>query len=113
MATESILAQLETLVSEGPATLLFQAEEALAIDAAVGSAADAVNESKFKNCLVAFQAYAIEQFVLAVTKLYEKPSARYELMSVPAVLRGMMKGTSTDPLIPRRLVHALGECFGS
>jgi hypothetical protein len=77
--------ELKSMVSTGPASDIFKAEQALNLSAAVGESADAVNASTFSQLFSTVQAYATEQFVLAVNRLLE-PQKRYSLLSLPGVL---------------------------
>ncbi|HEX7082458.1 MAG TPA: hypothetical protein VF329_15725 [Gammaproteobacteria bacterium] len=77
---------LATMLQEGPVADLLRAEEALQVATTIGSHADAVNASNFRAILISLQSYSVEQFVLAVTRLYDRPHPHYSLRSLPAVL---------------------------
>lgn len=94
---DSIAEQLDKMLEEGPAKDIFRAEEALGITNAIGAQADAINASDFRPALVAMQAYSIEQFILAINRLFDRPQ-RYRLRSLPAVAEFALEHVGQLPL---------------
>jgi hypothetical protein len=107
---------LNTILTEGVSTDIFKADQALAIVSAIGEHADAVNESTFSNTFVTLQAYGIEQFVLAVTRLYDRIGG-YELRNVPAALRFVEANapslTIEQPINLKREMQRIGAWTGA
>lgn len=80
-------AQLSQLTTYGPQTDLFLAEQARGIIEVLTADPAGATRSPFNAALSAQHAFAIETFVLAITRLYDHPRKRYQLRSLPAVLR--------------------------
>lgn len=78
--------ELADLLRGGPQTDIFKAEEALRLSEAIGENAEGVNKSSYSPVLGKLQAYAVEVFVLSITRLFDVPKARYPLRSLPGVL---------------------------
>lgn len=82
----TIAEELDKMLADGPGRDIFRAEEALGITDTIGRNADAVNASDFKLILVALQSYAIETFILAINKLFDRRRQNYQLLSLPAIV---------------------------
>jgi hypothetical protein len=91
------LLDLERMMEQGPATDIFRAEQALAITNTIGSHVDAVNASTFAPILVALQTYSIEQFVLALNRVFERPNRKYPLQSLPAIVQFVLDNAEHLP----------------
>lgn len=90
--------ELDEMVTQGPATDIFRAEEALSLFNVISDNAKEVNQSTFAPSFIALQSYAIEQFVLAMTRLFERPSARFQLRSLPAIVDYLLKHAGALPI---------------
>lgn len=101
------------MLKDGPVADVFRAHEARLIYEAIGSHAAAVNASKFGRPFTAFQAYAVEQFVLAVARLFDPPKKLYQLRSVPAVLKFVEDHASELPLSQRSWLQSSAERIGA
>jgi hypothetical protein len=95
----TVRTELDDMLTRGPVADISRADEARSIVQAIGDNADAVNASTFSPALVAMQAYAIEQFVLAITRLFEKPSRRFQLRSLPAIVTYAIAREQELPLL--------------
>jgi hypothetical protein len=89
--------ELKSMVTTGPASDIYKAEQALKLSAVVGESADAVNVSTFSHLFSTVQGYATEQFVLAINRLLE-PQKRYALLSLPGVLAFLGEHAADLPL---------------
>ena len=78
--------ELVRLVSDGISTDIYLAHEAHGIFRTIGERAPSATASTYQPMLVALQAYASAEFVLAVTRLLERERGKYELHSVHGVL---------------------------
>ena len=78
--------ELKRLVSDGISVDIYLALEAHGIFKTIGEHVAAADASTFQRMLVALQAYASAAFVLALTRLLERQTSRYELHSVHGVL---------------------------
>jgi hypothetical protein len=89
---------LARMLEHGPASDIFRAEQALGITSTIGDYVEAVNESTFAPILVAMQTYAIEQFVLALNKILERPNRQYQLQSLPAIVQFVIDNAEHLPV---------------
>ena len=78
--------ELNRLVSDGISADIYLALEAHGIFRAIGERVPLADASTYQSMLVALQAYASAEFVLAVTRLLERQGKTYELHSVHGVL---------------------------
>ncbi len=78
--------QLEDIISKGIIIDIFQAEEALSLARFIGKNADIINKNNFGNFFGSIQFILSQQFILAVTRLYEPPNPRYPIKSIPSAL---------------------------
>ena len=74
------------IIQEGLVKDIFKAEQALSLLKTIGEFSKKINTNNFGEVFGTLQNFCIEQFVLCVTKIYEKPHARYPLMNIPSVL---------------------------
>jgi hypothetical protein len=88
---------------------IFRADEARALVETIGTYATAVDASTFGPTFVALQTYAIDEFVLAVTRLFEKPKKNYPLRSLPAIVEHVLANAES---LPVREPFFLGEALG-
>jgi hypothetical protein len=84
-ASTDPIQELTWLVTDGISTDIYLAFEAHGIFRTIGERASLADSSTYRPMLVAFQAYASAEFVLAVTRLLERQRT-YELHSVHGVL---------------------------
>src|ERR1700679_3828200 len=78
--------EFKRVISEGISTDIYMAHEAHVIFRAIGERPPPATASTYQPMLVALQAYASAEFVLAVTRLLERQRGTYELHSVHGVL---------------------------
>ena len=78
--------ELNRLVTDGIYTDIYLALEAHHIFRSIGERVPSANASTYQSMLVALQAYASAEFVLAATRLLERQRRAYELHSVHGVL---------------------------
>jgi len=83
---QSVKKQLKDLIQEGPVSDIFRAEQALSMFEAIREVSEKINKSAHKWVFGTIQSMCVDQFVLSICKLYEKPG-RYSLRSVPGVLK--------------------------
>ncbi len=89
--------ELNRLVSDGISTDIYLAHEAHGIFRAIGERVPSANASTYQHMLVALQAYASGEFVLALTRLLERQGA-YELHSVHGVLMFLRDNAQDIPV---------------
>jgi len=83
--------ELEDIISNGIVLDIFEAEQALALESLIGINAAAINEQKFGSLFGSLQVILAKCFILAVTRLYEKPNPRYRIRSIPEALKVLEK----------------------
>lgn len=83
--------ELEDIISNGIVLDIFEAEQALALESLIGINAAAINEQKFGSLFGSLQVILAKCFILAVTRLYEKPNPRYQIRSIPEALKILEK----------------------
>lgn len=86
MPSTNPVQEFKRLVSDGISTDIYLAHEAHGIFRTIGERAPSATASTYQPMLVALQAYASAEFVLAVTRLLERQRGTYELHSVHGVL---------------------------
>lgn len=91
--------ELSTLVADGVSADIYLAMEAHGIFRTIGERVAEADASTFQPMLVALQAYASGEFVLAVTRLLERQGQNYELHSVHGVLMHLRNNADRIPLI--------------
>lgn len=79
--------ELEDIISNGIVLDIFEVEQALALESLIGINAAAINEQKFGSLFGSLQVILAKCFILAVTRLYEKPNPRYPIRSIPEGLK--------------------------
>lgn len=105
--------ELREMIERGPLNDIFRADESRAIVEIVGANATAINASTFAPTFVALQSYAIEQFVMAITRMFDQPSKKYQLRSLPAIIAYVAKHGAALPIrLPTTVATAL-ERLGS
>jgi hypothetical protein len=95
--TRPAVIELNRLVIEGISTDIYLALEAHGIFRTIGERIPAANASTYQPMLVALQAYASAEFVLAVTRLLERQRS-YELHSVHGVLTFLRDNAQDIPV---------------
>ena len=86
--------ELDRLVKEGPVGEIFRAEQALSILDTTGELANEINKNNYGEVFSTFQAFCIDQIILSINKLYEKPG-RYQLKSIPAILNYFLENSQS------------------
>jgi len=86
------------MLTKGPQQDIFRADEAHAIVQRIGEHAEAVTASMYVPTFVALQQYSIEQFVLAITRLFDAPKKNYPLRSLPAIVQSVIEHADTLPI---------------
>ena len=86
--------ELDRLVKEGPVGEIFRAEQALSILDTTGKLANEINKNNYGEVFSTFQAFCIDQIILSINKLYEKPG-RYQLKSIPAILKYFLENAQS------------------
>jgi hypothetical protein len=90
--------ELRATVHEGPFADIFLALQARHVFQVIGEHAQRVETSTFQPAFSTYQSYASDSFILAVTRLLERPSGRYRLQSMPAVLEFLRKHAGQIPV---------------
>lgn len=85
--SDDAYAQLDKMTGSGPVQFIFEAEQATSLVDATGQDLEFFEKNNFGELFGTIQGAAITQFVLAITKLYERPSQRYPNLSLPSVLK--------------------------
>jgi hypothetical protein len=100
--------ELHEMLEAGPASDVFRADESRALFQVIAEHGKAVDASTFAPTFVALQAYSVEQFILAITRLYDKPKKKYSLRSLPAIIEHVMAQADALPSHePTMLANAL------
>jgi len=74
------------MIKSGPAGLIFEAEQSLSLIEVCGKNHEFLAHNHFGELFGTIQWMAINQFILSLTKLYEKPNERYPNLSLPSIL---------------------------
>jgi hypothetical protein len=83
--------ELEDIISNGIVLDIFEAEQTLALENLIGINAVVINEYKFGSLFGSLQVILAKCFILAVTRLYERPNPRYRIRSIPEALKVLEK----------------------
>ena len=83
--------QLKEMIEQGPVSSLFRAEQAEAYLDASGKFAKQIDSHRFGEFFIVYQAFAIDMFVVSITKMYEPQKNQYQLNSLPAILEFIKK----------------------
>lgn len=97
-AAETKRAELEAMLAAGPMHDIFRADESRALVETIGTHSAAVNASTFTASFVALQTYAIDEFVLAITRLFDKAKKNYPLRSLPAIVDHVIANADALPV---------------
>jgi hypothetical protein len=104
--------EIDKLMMTGPVVDIFNAEEARGIIVAIDQGKHEIARTTYASVLQTFQGYAIEQFILAVNRLFER-GGRYRLRSLPALIDAFESHsnvlTLAEPHLLRRALQALGS----
>jgi len=100
--------ELEDIISNGIVLDIFEAEQALSLESLIGINAAAINEQKFGSLFGGLQVILGKCFILAVTRLYEKPNPKYRIRSILEALKLLEKyakefDIKRKPLVMRKL----------
>lgn len=95
---------LKRMVSSGVVEFIFEAEQSISLIKACGSSHDFLRKHIFGELFGTIQALAITQFVLSVTKIYEKPHKHYQNLSLPSVLEYVQQNADQLNLLDPQLV---------
>ena len=110
--TDNPLKRLKEMVSSGPVEFIFEAEQSLSLIEACGSNLVFLQTHNFGELFGTIQGLAINQFVLSVTKLFEKPSTRYPNVSIRSILEFIEKNADRlelqNPKLAREGLKVLG-----
>lgn len=94
--------RLDDIISNGLHVDIFEAEQSIAIDWLIGCHAKEVNESTFGEFFGSLQIICGRYSILAVNRLFETPSNRYSIRSIPAAI-DLMKSERQALHLPRKL----------
>ena len=78
--------QLNSILRRGLVEFIFEAEQALSLVEACGQNTEALAARNLGELFGTIQGLAINQFVLSITTIYERPNGRYPNLSVLSVL---------------------------
>lgn len=79
--------QLDSMLRRGLVEFIFEAEQSLSLVEACGENTEFLSAHNFGELFGTIQGLAINQFVLSITKIYERPNGRYPNLSVLSVLK--------------------------
>jgi hypothetical protein len=105
--------ELQRIVRAGPFNDLFLALQARHLFQVIGEHADRINRSSFAPVFATYQLYALDEFVLATTRLLERESGRYELQSVHGALRFLAGNAAAIPLKQPAILQQSMERLGA
>lgn len=94
----SAVEDMKRLLSDGIYTDIYLALEAHSIFKAIGERVPSAEASTYQPMLAALQFYSTAEFVLAVTRLLERQTAKYELHSVHGVLMFLRDKAAAIPV---------------
>ena len=89
---------LSEMLTKGPASDIFRAEETLKLIKLISTHAEAINASSFDPVFATLQAYSVEHFILAVTRLFQEPGQRYQLRSLPGIIDWVIEHAADLPV---------------
>jgi hypothetical protein len=89
------------LHTEQVASLIFVADRAVGVVKAAGESADAINAANLGDLFVSIHGAMLDLAVLAVAKLFERPSSRHRIWSLPALLSEIQAGAAHFEIVER------------
>lgn len=105
--------RLDQMVKNGPVEYIFEAEQSLSLIEACGSNQEFLLKHNFGELFGTIQGLAVNQFVLAVTKIYEKPNKRYPNLSIHSLLEFVEQNSVQlnflEPQLARHGLQLLGQ----
>jgi hypothetical protein len=90
--------ELHTMIERGPLSDIFRADESRGLVEIIGVNANDINASTYAPMFVALQSYGVEQFVMAMTRLFDQPKKQYQLRSLPAIIEYVAEHSSELPI---------------
>lgn len=101
-------ATLKTYINEGLLPDVIQAREAYALLRKLGDNSAAIVASTYSNFFDALDRALLAQYLLAIARLYDRPSTQYEIRSIPAAAAFIRRQVEQFPVLERRaLEHRL------
>jgi len=79
--------KLKDIISRGLVIDIFQTEQAIALDWEIGSHAEEINKATFGDLFGSLQWILGRHAILAVSRLFELPNARYLIRSIPTAIK--------------------------
>ena len=79
--------QLDSMIRRGLVEFIFEAEQSLSLVEACGANTKALAAYNFGELFGTIQGFAINQFVLSITQIYEQPNRRYPNLGIQSVLK--------------------------
>jgi len=105
--------RLGGMVKRGPVEFIFEAEQSLSLIEACSTNREFLLKHNFGELFGTIQGLAVNQFVLSVTKIYEKPNKRYPNLSIPSLLEFVEQNAVQlkflEPLLVQRGLGFLGQ----
>lgn len=103
VAVADIEEQLRDYLLSGVAADILRAERAYFLAEAIGRHADRMNTASFGHVFGPLKEILSEHQTLAITKIFERPSHRCRVRTIPAVLR-LLEAHADEWSIPQRFV---------
>src|SRR5215211_3902225 len=88
---------------EGIVADLFAAEQTYALLKQIGQNANAINQANFGALFGPLQSVLSNTVLLSVAKVFEKPSRKYPIRSIPSVLQ-LLESSSNELLVAQRII---------
>lgn len=101
MRQEDATSTLRTIVSKGIAIDLFHAHEASSLNLYIGEVADDINRATFGAFFGSIQIILGRFQALSVARLYEAPSKRYTIRSIPTAISMLREHADVLPIEQR------------
>lgn len=86
---------LEDIIYEGLVLDIYRVEEALFLDELIGREADRINVATFGQFFGSLQSILGRFLVLSVARIFEPPSPRYPIRSIPAAIAVLREGADS------------------
>lgn len=96
---------LKDIISEGVAVDIFKADQCISLLDEIGTSSDVLNRASFGDLFGNLQGYLTEQVILAITKIFEQPNARYPTRSIPSALKILDENAERIPIAEPRILR--------
>ncbi len=96
---------LKDVISEGVAVDIFKSDQCISLLDEIGTNSEVLNREGFGDLFGNLQGYLSEQVILAITKIFERPSDRYPTRSIPSALKILDEYAEAIPIAEPRILQ--------